>query len=205
MARATGRSLWVAIPATVVCIGVLAALVWFARPMLPVAFGWVGDTLRTATAAEQAAEHAPAPADVVADGTELDCRDAYPDLLWAELIWRGDGLLGQNRTSPPLSTPDVGEALAPQVHVTCAWTFGDAGSIVSSLATVGEDAASVAEAAFTASGFTCETTDAVTTCRGAASGVAEEHVFRGGLWLATVVDGWMPEDYPARLSAFVWG
>ena len=205
MDRATGRSLWVAIPATALCIGVLGALVWLARPMLPVAFGWVGDTLRSATAAEQAVEEAPAPADVVAGGAELDCRDAYPDLLWAELIWRGDVLLGQNRTPPPLSTPDIGDALTPLVHVTCAWTFGDAGSIVSSLATVDEEAAAVAEAAFAASGFTCETTDAATTCRGESRGVVEEHVFRGGLWLATVADGWMPEEYPARLSAFVWG
>lgn len=204
MARASGRSLWVAIPATVLCIGVLGALAWFARPMLPVAFGWVGDTLRSATEAEQVAESEPAPADVVASDEELDCRDAYPDLLWAELIWRGDTLLGQNRTPPALSMPEIGEALAPQVHVTCSWTF-EAGSIVSSLATVDAEAAAVAEGALAASGFTCEATDAATTCRGEVAGVSEEHVFRGDLWLATVVDGWMPEDYPTRLSAFIWG
>ncbi|WP_300268486.1 hypothetical protein [Microbacterium sp.] len=46
MAQADGRNLGVSWVAGILCIGVVAALVWLAAPMGPVLVEFVGDTLR---------------------------------------------------------------------------------------------------------------------------------------------------------------
>lgn len=47
MAQADGRNLGMSWFAGIVCVGVVAALVWLAAPMGPVLIDFVGDTLRT--------------------------------------------------------------------------------------------------------------------------------------------------------------
>lgn len=205
MARIGGRSMWLAVPVGVLCAAVVGALLWLAVPMLPVAVGWVGDTLRASSERAEAAADEPSPAELVASGTTVDCRDLYPDALWSELIWRGDVLLGQGSARPAISTPEVADALGATMRVTCSWRFAAGQSIVSGLASVSPDAAPAAEAALAASGFDCTTAGTAISCGRTADGVTESHVLDGGLWLSTIVDGWAPEAYGTRLAAHVWG
>jgi len=205
MSRMSGRSTWIAVPAALICVAVIGVLVWLAAPMVPVAAQWVADTLRApAVRAEQAAEQ-PAPAALVAGGLPIDCRDLYPDSLWAELIWHGDVLLDQSTDLPPVSDAEITEALAPTVRLTCSWDFSGADSIVTTISSVGADAAPAAEAALTAQGFDCVSADRSLACGRTRDGVTEAHALGGGLWLASVRAGWGPDEYADRLAGYVWG
>ncbi|MDN3496145.1 hypothetical protein QL996_09420 [Planococcus sp. APC 4015] len=204
MARIGGRSLWLAVPVGVLCAAVIGALLWLAIPMVPVSVAWVGDTLRASTERSEAAADEPTPAELVASGTTVDCRDLYPDALWAEMIWHGDVLLGQGVARPAIALPEVGDALGATMRVTCTWRFDDGTSLVSGLASVTPDAAPAAEAAFAAAGFACSQRDAATVCDRSAAGVTEEHVLRDGLWLSTVQNGWAPVGYGPALAGHVW-
>lgn len=46
MARVSGRNMVITWIAAVLCTGVIAALVWFAIPLVPAIATFVGDTLR---------------------------------------------------------------------------------------------------------------------------------------------------------------
>lgn len=46
MARVAGRNVAISWIAGLLCAGVVAALVWFSMPMMPVMTAFVGDTLR---------------------------------------------------------------------------------------------------------------------------------------------------------------
>ena len=59
MARIGGRNLWLAWPAGLLCAGVVGALVWLAVPAIPGTVLFVGDTLRAATSAPEAAAARP--------------------------------------------------------------------------------------------------------------------------------------------------
>ncbi|GAA5034710.1 hypothetical protein ACFQRL_00575 [Microbacterium fluvii] len=203
MARIGGRSTWIALPAGLLCAGVVGALLWLAAPMVPVTVAWVGDSLRAAT--DRAAQ---TPADVSSGGIEpgggIDCRDLYPSDLWTELVWTPQSLLAQTTAAPTTAAEGLADALAPVVERTCTWT-GPAGTITSTLAQVDGDAATVAQATLAAAGFDCATTTDQLACTRSRGAVREDDVMRGGLWLSSVQTGWQPEDYSDRLTRFIWG
>jgi len=204
MARIGGRNSLIAVPAGVVCAAVVASLVWLSLPMVPVAVGWVGDTLRNATAVRPDAAAELTPARTALDGGAVDCRTLYSDDLWNELTWRPGSLLNQSLAAPATTATAFADAAAPQVVVTCTWRF-DSGGIVTTLARVDADASSIAEPALTGDGFSCRADAAATVCDRTRDGVREEHTLRDGLWLVSVETTWHPEDFGARLDHTVWG
>lgn len=205
MARIGGRNTWLAVPATLFCIAVVVGLVWFALPMIPAAVAWVGDTLRAATAqAERVDAAVPSPAELLIADAPMDCRDLYPNDLWAELVWAPDSLLAQPSDRPAVGVEPLVDALAPSVRVTCVWGSDDGTAISTSLARVADDAATVAGAALRGEGFSCRQERGMLRCARAQGAVHEEHAVRDGVWLATVSDGWMPEGYDDRLIASIW-
>lgn len=203
MARVAGRNSWIAVPVGMICAGVVGALVWLSLPMLPIAGAWIGQTAYTALT-EPLIEPAP-PAETVDVEAIRDCHDLYPEGVWAELLWRGDALLSQTASAPATAATTVVEALAPTVRLTCAWAFPSGGSVVSTLSSVGADAAAVAEAAFQGQGFTCDADATRLHCTGESASAIEDHVFQDGMWLSSIVVGWHPDDYAARVATFVLG
>jgi hypothetical protein len=204
MARIGGRSTWLAVPAGMLCAGVVGALVWLALPMVPASITWVGDTLRTATAPQPTLTAAPTPAQDAAAGAAVDCRSIYSDDLWNELLWRPGSLLGQSLAAPATDARAFADAVPAQVAVTCVWQF-DGGSIVTTLARVDPDARAIAEPSLGSDGFTCTSSDAALECTRTRDGVVEEHTLRDGLWLVSVETGWHPDDFGARVEREVFG
>lgn len=204
MARIGGRNSWIAVPAGLVCLAVVGALLWLSLPMVPVAVAWVGDTLRNATAPQAGAAPAQTPAQTAADGGAIDCRTLYPDDLWNELTWRPGSLLNQSKTSSTTAATAFADAAAADVLVTCSWRF-DTGGIVTTLSKVDADAGAIAEAALASDGFTCRSAPDATECTRTQGAVREEHTLRGGLWLASVETAWHPKNYATRLDRSVWG
>lgn len=204
MARIGGRNLWLAWPVGLVCAGVVGALVWLAAPAVPGTILFIGDTLRAATSAPQAAAPPQVAAVALAGTPDVDCRDLYPAGLWGELAWAPDALLTQNHAAPATAVTALVDALQPVVRVTCAWR-GTEGTIVSTLSVVPADAATVADLALRGQGFACEPFGSGVACRRDSGGVVEEHAVRDGLWLTSVETSWHPEQYGPRLAAFVWG
>lgn len=208
MARIPGRNAWLAWPAGLLCATIVAALVWLALPMVPVAITWAGDTLRAATWSPVAASEGEAGPPLLEEAESdraLDCRRLYPDDLWAEIVWRPQALLTQNLAPPTSSVAALTEALAPQVRVTCVWRFDDGGTIATTLARVSADAAPVAEAALRGQAFECATTGDILHCTRSRAGVVEQHALRGELWLSSVVAADAPDAYGDRLAAELWG
>jgi hypothetical protein len=206
MARIGGRNLWIAVPAGLMCAAVVAALVWLALPMIPVAIAWVGDTLRAATSRPLAApQEVPARPPVVFDD-ELECHGMYPSDLWTELVWTPDSLLSQTRSAPATSVAAVVDALTPTVRLTCSWRArAGAMTISTTLARVGADAVSIAGAALRGAGFACTGADDALSCHRTAGHVIEEHTVRDGFWLSSVETAWHPDDYGERLAAHLFG
>lgn len=202
MARVGGRNTWIAVPVGLICLAVVAALAVVATPMVPVAVAWVGETLRTAST-PKAVVAVDDPATIVGADGALDCRGLYPDALWAELVWTRDVLLSQSTDAPATTADALVDALAPEVQRTCAWRSAE-GTISTTLSLVGDDAPTLAEVSLKSQGFTCAGGDTL-TCSKTAGRVREEHVLRSGVWLSTVETTWHPDDYSARLAAFVWG
>ncbi|QKJ18460.1 hypothetical protein [Microbacterium hominis] len=204
MARTGGRSVWIAVPATLLCFAVVGALVWLAVPMVPVVITWAGDTLRGATERAQRETEVQPAVQAIDDGA-IDCRSLYPDGLWSELLWTPGILLTQNAAPPATVEAALVDALAPEVIVTCAWVRTEPGSVITTLARVDADARPIAEAALRADGFACAADGEALRCGRERGRAAEEHVFRDDLWLANVGTAWMPEDYTARLEKTLWG
>lgn len=207
MARIPGRSAWLAWPVGVLCAAVVAALVWLSIPMVPATVAWAGDMLRTATSGPAAAptEGArPSALETAESDADLDCRRFYPVDLWTELTWSPRTLLVQDFSAPPTAVTTLTEALAPQVRVSCRWTFHDGATASTTLARVTADAAPVAEATLQAEGFSCAASGAVLSCTRTQGGVVEEHAFSGDLWLSSVTSGTVPEAYATRLAAGLW-
>jgi hypothetical protein len=204
MARIGGRSTWLAVPAGVLCAAVVGSLIWLALPMVPVSVAWVGDTLRTASAPRPVPSVKPTPAQLAAAGSEIDCRDLYPDALWGELTWQGGALLAQTASPSATAVTSLWDALAPTVLVTCAWRLEGGRGIVTTLATVPADAAAIADPALRGQGFTCTSTGAALSCVRVSGDVVEEHALRAGLWLSSIETGWHLDDYGARVEAKVW-
>lgn len=201
MARVGGRSAWVAWPAAVICIAVIAGLVWLAAPGVPGAISFIGDTLRSATTATSAP--------VAGGGREggarteapaTDCRSLYPDRLWAELTWTPDVLLVPS-TNPPETATSLAQALTPAVRFTCTWTAAGDRRISTTLAELAGDPAPVVQAALAAQGFACEDEDGRLHCERSAGDALEIHDVEGSLWLSSLLTGWVPEDYGRQTAS----
>lgn len=203
MARVGGRNSWIAVPAGLVCAGLVAGLIWLALPMLPVTVQWLGDTLRRASTPAPTLTPTDSPARHAAAGDDVDCRALYSDDLWNELMWRPGSQLGQS-TSPALTDTAFADAVSPDVVVSCEWSFDD-GGIVTTLSRVDAEAAAIAQAALSGEGFTCAGDAAALMCSRTRGGVREDHSLRDGLWLVSTQSKWQPDDYAARLDANVWG
>lgn len=203
MARIGGRNLWLAWPAGLVCAGVVGALVWLAAPAVPGTIAYVGDTLRARTSMPIAAAATPVATTALEGTADVDCRDLYPASVWRDVAWT-DAVLSQNHAVPTTAVTSLVDALQPTVRVTCVWR-GSQGTIATTLSVVATDASAVADVALRGQGFACEPFGSGVACRRASGGVVEEHAFRDGLWLASVETTWQPEEYGARLAAFVWG
>lgn len=206
MARVGGRNAWIAVPAGLVCAGIVGGLVWLSLPMVPVAVAWMGDTLRNATAPRAEATPARNPAQSAADGEAVDCRTLYADDLWNELMWRPGSLLDQSAAAPATEATSFADAARADVLVTCTWRF-DAGSIATTLSRIDGDAASLASDALGGAGFSCDGDGdgLAVVCTRTHGEVREEHTVRDGLWLVSVETSWHPDDYGARLDRTVWG
>lgn len=198
MARVGGRSLWLAWPIGMVCAAVVAALVWLAAPGVPGAIDFIGSTLRGASSAAAAEEEPQRDA-----GRGTDCRDVYPDALWAELVWTPDVLLSQN-TARPAATPSLVTALAPQVRLSCTWRAGDGRSASTTIADVASDAAVVAQTVLTSEGFTCAGQDDGVHCERTGADITEIHDLRNGVWVSTVLTGWVLPGYAAQVASRVF-
>ena len=135
----------------------------------------------------------------------LDCRAIYPDSLWSELTWRAGALLNQTAGPPATAITPLADALLPSPRVTCAWRLESGGGIVTTLAVVADDAATIADAALRGQGFTCTLQDGVLRCIRVRGDVVEEHTVRGDLWLSSMETKWHPEDYGSRIEAQIWG
>jgi hypothetical protein len=204
MARIGGRNSWIAVPAGMLCAGVVGALVWLALPMVPVSIAWVGDTLRSATAPQPTPTPAPVPAQDAAAGRSVDCRSIYSDELWNELLWHPGSLLGQSLAAPTTDARAFADAATPEVAVTCVWRFAD-GGIATTLSRVDADAQALAEPSLTSDGFACTSADGALDCTRMQGNVLEEHTLRDGLWLVSVETGWHPDEFGSRLARQVFG
>jgi hypothetical protein len=204
VARTGGRNSWIAVPAGLLCAGIVAGLVWLAQPMLPVTLQWAGETLREASSppAEAALEETPAQR---AAAGRLDCRALYPPRLWRDMVWTGGTHLSQTTAAPATSATAVVDALQPDVRVTCTWRLDAGGTVATTLAVVGGDAALLADAALRGQGFACTADADAVRCTRTQSGIVEAHTVREGLWLSSVETRWHPADYTERLEEFVWG
>lgn len=203
MARTGGRNLWIAVPVTAIVFAVVAALVWLALPMIPVAFAWVGDTLRSATMRAQQGDEQPAVATL--DLAAADCRDIYPGDLWAELRYTPGVALAQDASAPPTSVDGLADAVSADVAVTCAWNREAGGSIVTTLSEVGADAADIVPEALRDEGFSCAEADGILECAKRDGRVREEHTLSGRLWLVSLETSWLPRGYGDRLDAWLFG
>jgi len=193
MARIGGRSLWLAWPAGLLCAAAVAAMAVIAAPGVPLAVGFVGDTLRAATGRHVVTETTPpAPAS--------DCRHLYSQPLWSSLVWSPQALLSQRHTAPA-STPEAVAAAGPAVVVTCHWR-GEAGrSIETTVSTVTPEGASAVVATLTAQGFACSAVADTTHCERAAGDLVEVHDLRADRWVSSTLSGWMPDGYAAIVAS----
>lgn len=193
MARIGGRSLWLAWPAGLLCAAAVAALVVIATPGVPMAVGFVGDTLRAATGRHAAVETTPpAPAS--------DCRHLYSQPLWSSLVWSPQALLSQRRTAPA-STPEAVAAAAPTVVITCRWR-GEAGrSIETTVSAVTPEGAAAVSTTLAAQGFTCAVAADTTHCERASGELHEVHDLRADRWVSSTLSGWMPDGYAAIVAS----
>jgi hypothetical protein len=198
-----GRSAWLAWPAGVVCVGVVAALAYLAAPGIPTAVTFVGDLLRAGTSAPQAeapSSDAKQPGEALTD----DCRSLYPDGLWVEMSWTPHVILSQSTAAPSTFAPTVADALSPQVRMTCDWRNDAGATVTTTLSDVDGSAAAIARSGLTGQGFSCEDSGDGVHCTRSKGGVVEDQVVRGRLWLVTVEKGWSPDRYTDRLIGRLW-
>jgi len=204
MARVPGRDNRIAIPAIVLSLAIVGALVWFAIPAMPLVMAWTGGAAGNAATMLAAT---PTPHAVVADGlnvAEADCRELYPTDLWNELTWTSDAILSQSMAGPATAITDLVSALAPTATRTCTWTDSSGQAVVTTFATVSADAAGIAEASLRGQGFTCGSEEGALECSSTTDAGNEHQTVRGSLWVTTISSAWYPEDYDHRIAIHLW-
>lgn len=196
MARVGGRNAFLAWVVGIGCAALLAALVFLAIPLLPVATTWIGNAAAGPTAKPDAA--APEPT-----GPPAECDQLYGEALWAALRWADGAVLTPSKDAPTTTAAALVDALQPQVQLTCSW-IAAAGTLTSTLATAPADAGSIAAAALPAVGFACEAVSDRTRCTRVDGELTETIETGGGLWLSSSETGWHPEAYASRVARAVW-
>lgn len=201
MARIGGRNIGMAWVAGIVCAAVVAVLVVLAVPAIPGAVAMVGDLLRQRDAVPSFAQKS---ATAGASTSTPECRALYTDALWSQLTQRAGGDPKQDASGPATSAASLTTALAPRVRVTCSFAGTSTGRIVTTVAEVSADAASVARATLEVAGFSCAGFGDGVRCTRTAAALVEEDAVRGGLWVSTTYDGWRPEGYLDRIAPQIW-
>jgi hypothetical protein len=201
VARIGGRSSAVAWVVGLGCAAVVGTLAVLAAPALPMGLQLVGDTLRTATSAPEAA--GTEPPDLTTTSTP-ECRALYTEALWSNLTTRAGGDPVQDTAAPPTSVTALTTALTPQVRVSCTFTGTNTGRIATTESEVAAGATAIAGASLEAAGFTCSAFGDGIRCEHVVEGGIEEHTVRDGIWLATVFSGWRPDHYTDRVAQQVW-
>ncbi|WP_159500170.1 hypothetical protein [Microbacterium sp. 18062] len=201
MARIGGRNSAVAWVVGLGCAAVVGVLVVLAIPAIPASVQLMGDTLRAAASAPEAA--GTAPSDDVETATPV-CRGLYTEALWAALTQRAGGDPVQDTAPPTTSVESLATALAPQVRVTCAFAGTNTGHIVTTVSDVSPDAAAVARATLETNGFGCTGFGDGIRCERATADGVEEQVVRAGVWVSNVFTGWRPDRYLERMGPQLW-
>jgi len=203
MAKVGGRSTVLAVPATILCLGVVAVLVWLALPAVPFGVQWVGDALRGPTSAPAAESGGGAPV-ATASASAAECRALYTDGLWQELSQRAGGDPVQDASPPATSATSLVAALTPAVRVTCSWTGTQVGHIVTTVSDVAPSSTGIARAALESQGFDCSGYGDGVRCLRTAGDVVDDQVIRGGVWLSSVLTSWQPAQYTERTAQQLW-
>ncbi|RKE65036.1 MULTISPECIES: hypothetical protein [Microbacterium] len=190
MARIGGRNVVFAWIVGVFCAGVIGVLAFLTVPLVTTGMGMLG-----AGADEGAAAAA-------ADGPQ-QCRELYPEALWVTLQYSPGAQLEQTQDAPVSTATALVEALAPEVRFTCAWT-SDAGSISTTVGSVGTDAGSIAASALPAQGFTCDESGVRTLCSRTDGDLVETIEAGEGHWVSTSQSVWHPEQYASRVGNAVF-
>lgn len=201
MARVGGRSAWIAWPAGLFCLAVVAGLLYLAAPGIPRTVSFIGDALRAGTSAPVAAgesslrdEHAPA----------QDCRSLYTQPMWSTLVWSPGALLSQVRT-PPVSTPEAVAVAQPAVVTTCHWRGAGDSSISTTVSTVPPEAGPAIQATLSGQGFACRVDAATIHCERTSGVVHEVHDLRGDRWVSSTLTGWEPDGYTGVVASRAFG
>lgn len=201
MARIGGRNSAMAWVVGLGCAAVVATLTALAVPALPMGMQIVGDTLRAATSAPEAA--GTEPPDLTTTSTP-ECRALYTEALWSDLTTRAGGDPVQDAAAPPTTVGSLTTALAPQVRVSCTFTGTNTGRIATTESEVSPGAAAIARATLETAGFICAPYGDGIRCEHDVEGGVEEHTVRDGIWLATSFSGWRPDHYTDRIAQQVW-
>ncbi len=202
MARVGGRNAAFAWFAGLVCLGVVAALVWFALPALPVAAQWIGVTLGASQPAPGAAASPTAPgpsAPAAPSAVPSDCRTLYSDAMWAALTQSGHLI---TTAGPVRVDAALKQALTATPALTCAWR-SDAGEITTTLFRTAGPAAQLTVAALSAAGYAC-TAGTVAQCDRDRGASAQSHAAGPGAWVATTFGAWRPDGYASDVTAHVF-
>jgi hypothetical protein len=199
-----GRSGWIAWPVGVLCVGVVAGLVWLAQPGVPGAVQLAGDLLREGSQSREAAASTPRPIESIGTALTDDCRSLYPDGLWSQLTWQPHIVLTQTQDAPDTSAVSVRDALQADVLMTCRWREPGGGTVSSTLARVDAEATLLAQPGFGSQGFNCAASGDGVRCTKTAGETTEIDIVRGGMWLSTIERSWHPERYSAQLVQRLW-
>ena len=199
-----GRSGWIAWPAGVLCLGVVAGLVWLPAPGVPAAVQFVGAVLRSASQPRSDAASSPRPIESIGTALTDDCRSLYPDGLWSQLTWQPHVVLNQTQDAPDTSAATVRDALQPDVLMTCTWRESGGGTVTTTLARVDAEAAAIAQPGFAGQGFVCAGSGDGVQCTKTAGETAEVEIVRGGMWLSTIERQWHPARYTEQLVQRLW-
>lgn len=200
LAQIPGRKMWLAAPVAVVSVLIVLVLVVLAAPMVPAIGAWIFSTAQNAVSEDD-------PVELVTSSEIHDCRDLYPQDLWADIMWTDGPLLSQKRVLvlPDAATESLAQSLEVSGVLTCQWQRDVSGSLETSLMQVPEETVSIAQASLTAAGYECGSTGSAISCRLEKGGVVSLQSFGGSWWLSTAVSDWDVERYGERLTAYLWG
>lgn len=189
MSRIGGRNVVFAWVVGVICIAVVGALAVLTLPLVTTGMGLLGGGSST-----QAAEEA--------DGPD-QCRDLYPEALWAALQYTPGAELTASTDAPATTAGAFVDALAPTVRFTCTWS-AEIGSIATTVGEVGTDAGSIAATALPGQGFSCSDDGERVLCTRADGDLVETIESGGGHWVSTFQTAWHPEGYARRVGDAVF-
>ena len=188
MARVGGRNRLIAVPVGLICLVVVAGLVWFGMPGFRVIGDWIAGgapTLTRTQATEQPADSA-APAET---GAITECRDIYPDPVWSLFALRADARLTQDVSSARTAATAAVQVAEPKIQISCSWSVPDQGAFSSTIAQVKPEMPALIETALRGENFTCTNTDGDIRCVREHDSMTEVHTLRDQLWIWQQLSG----------------